>query len=233
MPEILENPHRGKGLACADDLPSTDAASVAALLARCPRHAPTPLRDIPELARACGIAQLWVKDESARMGLGSFKALGAAFVIARDAAALAPADPAAPGTLASRTYVAASAGNHGMSVAAGARVFGARAVIYLADTVPEAFAARLRALGTEVVRAGATYEDSMTAAEQAAAQNGWTLLSDSSWPGYSEIPLGVMQGYLQLAAEAAGQMLQPPTDILLQAGVGGLAASMQHPRYRH
>ena len=202
--------------------PASDPAPVAALLARCPKHAETPLRDAPDLAAACGIGRLFIKDESPRMGLGSFKALGAAYVIARDAALAAPDAPSAAG----RTYVAASAGNHGLSVAAGAAIFGARAVIYLADTVPEAFAERLRAKGAEVVRAGAAYEDSMAAAEQAAQENGWILLSDSSWEGYTDPPLAVMEGYLQMAREVVAQMPEPPTHILLQAGVGGMATAL-------
>ena len=128
--------------------------------------------------------------------------------------------------LVGRTYIAASAGNHGLSVAAGAQVFGATATIYLADSVPEAFAERLRAKGADVVRAGATYEDSMTAAEAAAKAGIGTLLSDSSWPGYEDPPLRVMEGYLQLAAEMVGQTEQVPTHIFLQAGVGGLAAAV-------
>jgi diaminopropionate ammonia-lyase len=219
---MLSNPFRGQGIMAAPMRPASDPAPVAALLARCPAHAETPLREAPEIAAACGVAHVHIKDESTRMGLGSFKALGAAYVIARDAVDAAPSSPSAKG----RTYVAASAGNHGLSVAAGAAVFGARAVIYLADTVPEAFAARLRARGAEVVRAGATYEDSMTAAEQAARDMDWTLLSDSSWDGYTDPPLAVMEGYLQLAHETVSQMPNPPTHILLQAGVGGLAAAM-------
>ena len=160
------------------------------------------------------------------MGLGSFKALGASFAIAREAARNgAPVDWGA--ALNGQTYVTASAGNHGMSVAAGARVFGARAVIYLAETVPDVFAARLSAKGATVVREGASYEHSMEAAATAAQRNGWTLLSDSSWPGYSDLPMAVMEGYLQLAAEAVAQIEAPaPSHILLQAGVGGLAAAI-------
>lgn len=167
-------------------------------------------------------AQLWVKDERGRMGLGSFKALGAAYVIAHEAMA-AGGDPAT--ALQGRTYVTASAGNHGMSVAAGARLFGARAVIYLSETVPDAFAARLRDKGAEVVRAGHDYEASMQAAHSAADDNGWTLLSDSSWEGYTELPHRLMEGYLVMAAEAVAQMPETPTHILLQAGVGGLAGA--------
>jgi len=204
-------------------LPAADPAPVAQLLALCPAHARTPLLDVAQLADKAGVAQLFVKDERARMGLGSFKALGAAYAIAREAAeAGGPWETALSG----RTFVTASAGNHGLSVAAGARLFGARARIFLARTVPEGFAARLADKGAEVVRAGATYEQSMAAAERAAEQGDGTLLSDSSWPGYTELPWRVMEGYLQLAAEAAEQIGTPPTHILLQAGVGGLAAAV-------
>lgn len=222
MHASLANPFRGTGLPDAGLLPLDDAEPVSALLAQCPAHKPTPLKSVPELATECGVSALWIKDERGRMGLGSFKALGAAHAIAREAALTGDVSSSA---LSGRTYVTASAGNHGLSVAAGAAVFGARAVVFLAETVPEAFAERLRAKGAEVVRAGATYEQSMAAAEAAAETNGWTLLSDSSWPGYSEMPLRVMEGYLQMAAEVAAQMPDRPTHILLQAGVGGLAAA--------
>lgn len=223
----VNNPFRGKGLPGATPslelLPSTDSDAVTALLGQCPAHRETPLIDAEDLARALGISRLWIKDERGRMGLGSFKALGAAYVIARDAAD-AGGDLAS--ALENRVYIAASAGNHGLSVAAGARIFGARAVIYLAETVPEAFADRLRAKGAEVVREGAEYEASMAAAQVAAEAHGWQLLSDSSWPGYTEVPRRVMEGYSQLAAEAARQVPEAPTHVFLQAGVGGLAAAV-------
>lgn len=220
---ILTNPYRGTGLLPDLQLTRADATAVAALLAQCPRHQPTPLRDATDLAAYLGVTRLHIKDESQRMGLGSFKALGAAHAIARDAAATGDPGPTA---LAGQTYIAASAGNHGLSVAAGAALFGARAVIYLAHTVPEPFANRLRQKGAEVVRAGAVYEDSMDAAMQAAAAAGWQLLSDSTWPGYTDPALAVMEGYTQLSAEAAAGIPATPTHILLQAGVGGLAAAV-------
>ena len=123
-------------------------------------------------------------------------------------------------------YVTASAGNHGLSVAAGARVFGARAVVYLAETVPESFAARLRGKGAEVVRAGADYAGSMAAAEAAAAAGEGVLLSDSSWPGYMALPHRLMEGYLAMAAEITARVPAPPDVIALQAGVGGMAAAV-------
>lgn len=224
MQDHLLNPHRGPGLPDLAPLPADAAAPVAALLQLCPKHSETPLRAMPEIARRAGIDQLWIKDERDRMGLGSFKALGAAHAIARDADAARQGDDWS-NALSGRTYVTASAGNHGLSVAAGARAFGADAVIYLAESVPEGFARRLEAKGARPVREGAIYEESMAAAERAATDNGWTLLSDSSWPGYTDAPYRVMEGYLQMAEEAAAQIPAPPTHIVLQAGVGGMAAA--------
>lgn len=224
MAEFLENRWRGTGCLQHAPLPETDAGRVSQLLGMCPKHAETPLLVRPDLAQKAGVSALWIKDERQRMGLGSFKALGASFAIACAAEEQHPDDWHT--ALSGRTFVAASAGNHGLSVAAGARIFGARAVIYIADTVPNAFAKRLAAHCADVVREGADYEASMAAAEAAAAANGWTLLSDSSWDGYIEPARKVMEGYLQLAAEAASQVPEPPTHILLQAGVGGMAAAV-------
>ena len=225
MQSILVNPLRGTGLSGAPEMPQSDVTEVTALLAKCPAHVPTQLLDMAELAKQIGVARLHVKDERGRMGLGSFKALGAAYAIAREAAERVQNENWSQ-ALIGQTYIAASAGNHGLSVAAGARLFGAKAVIYLAQSVPEAFADRLRGIGAEVVRAGATYEDSMVAAQAGADTGKGTLLSDSSWPGYTRLPSRVMEGYLQLAAEVADQIDAPPTHIFLQAGVGGLAASV-------
>ena len=171
--------------------------------------------DATALAAHCGVGHVFVKDERPRGGLGSFKALGAAYVIAR---------MAQDSDVSTTTFVTASAGNHGISLAEGAAKTGATAVIYLAETVPEAFADRLRGMGAQVARAGAIYEDSLKAAEQAATDNGWVLLSDTAWPGYTELPHRVMEGYTLIMAEAGDQM-PTPSHIFLQAGVGGLAGA--------
>lgn len=222
--KILKNPFRHHGIdpgthqsALAEmPMPSIDQDRPIALLKRCPHAGITPLVHSEALATQAGVAALYIKDERARMGLGSFKALGAAYVIACDAE---------KGTAKGQTYVTASAGNHGLSVAAGASAFGAQSVVYISETVPEAFAERLRSIGAEVVRHGAIYEDSMAGAAKAAQDHGWTLLSDSSWEGYSERPHRLMEGYLVLMAEAIDQMAEAPTHIFLQAGVGGLAVA--------
>ena len=219
---IVKNPHRGKGKLAPDaPYPSTDAARVSGLLGMCPKFAETDLVSAENLAPVSGF---WVKDERSRMGLGSFKALGAAYVIARQAFEQTKTPNAE--TLKGRTYVTASAGNHGLSVAAGAKTFGASAIVYIAETVPETFADRLRDINAVPVRAGADYAASMREAAKATQDNGWILLSDSSWEGYTELPHTLMEGYLQMAAEAAEQMPRRPTHIFLQAGVGGLAGAV-------
>ncbi len=235
--KLVKNPYRGTGLP-DDRIPTKgdvrhDPALPLALLAHCPVAGVTPLLETPALAETLGLGRLTIKDERPRMGLGSFKALGAAYAIARKAYEKLGDDLFAEGAagtaLTGEVFTAATAGNHGLSIAAGARVFGARAVIYIAESVPEDFANRLKSFGAEVIRSGAIYEASLLAAKDAAAENGWHLLSDTSWPGYTAPPLDVMEGYLVMAAEAVDQVAAldcKPSHVFLQAGVGGLAASV-------
>jgi diaminopropionate ammonia-lyase len=132
---------------------------------------------------------------------------------------------------ATQTFVCASAGNHGMGVAAGAQAMGAKARIHLAKSVPEGFGDRLRALGAEVVRSGDVYDESVAAAIADAETTGATLLADGTWPGYTDIPKLVMEGYCVIAEEMRQQFQASgrwPTHVYLQAGVGGLAAAMAH-----
>ncbi len=187
-----------------------------ALLQHCPAHGVTPLHHHDGLM---------LKTESARMGLGAFKALGGVYAVAQllggDLATLASGE-AGRGT----TFVCASAGNHGLSVAAGARLFGAQARIHLSAQVAESFANRLRAKGAEVVRSGHDYEASVAAAIADAEATGALHLADGSWPGYTEPPRLVMEGYTIIARELMDQVTTYPERVYVQAGVGGLAAAM-------
>ncbi|MEM7068087.1 MAG: pyridoxal-phosphate dependent enzyme [Pseudomonadota bacterium] len=204
--------------------PSTDSATALSVSKACLPYAETPLHDAKPLAEKAGVGKVYLKDETGRMGLGSFKALGAAYVIAHQAAATGKSDLS--DALSGRTYVTASAGNHGLSVAFGAGQFGANSVIFLAETVPAAFADRLREHGAAVQVEGSDYGASMEAAAKFADENGFTLLSDSSWDGYYQLPHRLMEGYLAAAHEITEQMPEVPTHIFLQAGVGGLAGAM-------
>ncbi|MCE2517306.1 MAG: pyridoxal-phosphate dependent enzyme [Alphaproteobacteria bacterium] len=224
---IIKNPMKN-GLN-PEDYISGNPAPVLELLKQCPAHHPTTLHDHAGLAAAFGVERLWIKDESTRMRIGSFKALGAAYVVAHHAMQACPDGGDISTALQGKSYIAASAGNHGLSLAAGARLFGATATIYLSQSVPEGFAERLRQMGAEVIRHGEVYEESMARAMEDAAAGKGELLSDTSWPGYHDVPRRIMEGYLVMgkevtdALDAAGDA---PTHVFLQTGVGGLTSSM-------
>ncbi|WP_460451075.1 diaminopropionate ammonia-lyase [Alsobacter sp. SYSU BS001988] len=207
-------------------------------LAHLPEHAPTPMRALPSLAAALGVGALHVKDEGLRLGLGSFKALGGAYAVARltlEAAQarlgrpLGDADLDAPEVRAvagAMTFACATDGNHGRSVAQGARQVGARAVIFVHGGVSDERVAAIARFGARMVRVEGSYDDSVVEAARVAAEQGWTVVSDTSWDGYERIPGLVMQGYTAIVREALSQWPAPPTHVFVQAGVGGIAAAV-------
>lgn len=214
------------------------AAAIGRHLASRAGHAPTPLHALPGLAAALGIGTLVVKDEGRRLGLGSFKALGGAYAVVRlvleEASArlgrtLSDGDIAGPAVRAvagGMTFACATDGNHGRSVAQGAGLVGARSVIFVHGGVSEERVAAIARFGARMVRVPGTYDDSVREAARVAQENGWTVVSDTSWEGYERIPGLVMQGYTAIAQEAFAQLPQAPTHVFVQAGVGGIAAAM-------
>ncbi|GAA2407010.1 diaminopropionate ammonia-lyase [Nonomuraea africana] len=207
------------------------AARARSFFRRHPAHQVTPLRPLPAMAGTAGVAAIQAKDESARMGLGSFKALGGLYAVAGLVRAEAeerhgpsPTEEQLREVAARTPFVCASAGNHGLSVTAGVRELGGTPIVFLSEDVPEEFARRLRRLGAEVRRSAGDYEQSMAAALEAAERHGWRLVSDSSWDGYTDVPLEIMRGYTALFDEVA-EVGEAPTHVFVQAGVGGLAAA--------
>jgi diaminopropionate ammonia-lyase len=197
-------------------------------------YVPTPLVMLPGLARRVGVAALGYKDESGRFGLGSFKALGGAYAVLRQLQArlgdVSSAELRA-GTHRDRTKAitvcCATDGNHGRSVAWGASLFGCRCVIYIHETVSQGRADAIARFGAEVRRVPGNYDDAVRQAARDAEAKGWTIVSDTSYPGYTDIPRDVMQGYTIMADEALAQWPgEPPTHVFIQAGVGGLAAAV-------
>jgi len=203
-----------------------------------PGYAPTPLHGLPALAARAGVASVQVKDEAPRFGLGSFKALGGAYavlgVLSAELARRGTARAATAADLMARTYDAAGItvtcatdGNHGRSVAWGAQRFGASCVIFVHPGVSQGRRDAIARYGAEVREAPGTYDDSVRAASAAAAAHGWHVVSDTSWPGYTETPREVMQGYRLMADEALAQWTgPPPTHAFAQGGVGGMAAAV-------
>ena len=214
-----------------------DARALRCARAR-PHYKPTELTRIEHDG-----ATLWVKDESTRFGLGSFKALGGVHAVAQLLLDEVEAQTGSRPTIeeiqseavrkiaATQTFVCASAGNHGLSVAAGAQLYGAHARVHVSAEVPADFVQRLQELGCEARVSGATYEESLKAAEDDANSTQARLLADGSWAGYTHAPGLVMEGYTVMAAELREEFEssgQWPTDVYLQAGVGGMAAAVTH-----
>ncbi len=201
-------------------------ARAAAEIRSWPGYQATPLHSLPGLARELEVGALWLKDESGRFGLGSFKALGGAYGVLRVLERELGDDR---DRLAHTLIVAtATAGNHGRSVAWGARTQGCRCVVYLPEHTTDRRMAEIAAFGAETVRVGGTYDEAVALAEQEARRNGWHVVSDTSYQGYREVPRWVMQGYSVMVDEILGQTpdRERPTHVFLQAGVGGLAAAV-------
>jgi len=222
----------------AETLGIAGADTVERFLAHRDNHAMTPLHALPALAGELGLAALHVKDEGFRLGLGSFKALGGAYAVFRlvleeagkrlgrpvDIEDLDRADVRS--VAAKMTFACATDGNHGRSVAQGAELAGARAVIFVHAGVSDGRIAAIARYGAEMVRVDGNYDDSVRQAAQVAAEKGWSVVSDTSWPGYERIPGLVMQGYTAIVREALRQLCEPPTHVFVQAGVGGIAAAV-------
>lgn len=196
-------------------------------------YRPTPLLDLPALARLAGVARVFVKWEGARP-LGSFKSLGGMFAGLR---ALARATGATgfdelESLCAARTLrlITASDGNHGLAVAAAARRAGAQAAIYLPQGVGRARAERIAAIGGGIVWVDGTYDDAVAAAADAAARGDGLLVPDTSPDPDNLAVRDVMAGYALMAREIRDQLRDgfrdKPSHLFVQAGVGTLAAAM-------
>lgn len=203
-------------------------------------YAPTPLHSLPGLARQVGLRDLWYKDEAPRFGLGSFKALGGAYGVHRvvldlvnkqtgesfQTLAAAPAKQTRDVT-GRLTIASATDGNHGRSVAWGARRVGCRCVVYIHAEVSKGREEALREQHAEVVRVRGNYDESVRKCAKDAEEHGWVLVSDTSYAGYREIPTWVMEGYTVMATEIVDQLSADiPTHVFVQGGVGGIAASL-------
>lgn len=207
------------------------------LVESCPDYHPTELFMLPRLAAELGLETLAIKDEGTRFGLGSFKALGGAYAVIRLVLRIAAEKLGRPVSVeelfsqqvreiaGNITIGCATDGNHGRSVAFGARLVGACAKIFVHSGVSTERCDAMIQLGAQIIRVEGAYDDSVKVALETCARNDWEVVSDTSWPGYIDTPLIVMQGYTIVLREALAQLDQPPTHVFLQAGVGGFAAA--------
>lgn len=203
-----------------------------------PGYTVTPLVSLPGLARAAGVARLDYKDEAHRFALASFKALGGAYAVlrmlqdelAQDGIAVTAQDlinGSYRDRVAGVTVCCATDGNHGRSVAWGAKMFGCACRIYIHENVSADREAAIADFGAVMVRLPGDYDASVRAAARDAQAHGWHLVADTNAGGGSDVvPRLVMQGYTLIVDEMIGQLAETPTHVFVPAGVGGLAAAI-------
>jgi diaminopropionate ammonia-lyase len=179
-------------------------------------YAPTPLHQLSKLNEELGFKEIYYKDEDKRFDLKSFKALGGAFAVNEIA-----------NEKGNITVSTATAGNHGRSVAWGAKRLGLKCKIFISEFVSEARAAAMRDLGAKVIKVKGNYDASLKECIKQSKINNWEIVQDVSWKGYKEIPKLIMAGYTIMIKEIMDQNKKDPfTHVFLQAGVGGMAAAM-------
>jgi diaminopropionate ammonia-lyase len=224
-------------------VPSRAAAAFHTLL---PDYSPTPLTDVPSLAAGLGVGRVLVKEESSRLGLPSFKALGASWAVHQllvtEAGGARPGPhglPALRRLAAARpglVLATATDGNHGRAVARMARLVGAGARVFVPVVVTAPAVAAIAAEGAEVVTVPGGYDEAVAAAARwARGQPGAGLLQDTGWPGYEQVPGWIADGYSTLFAELDEQLHREDTPalVVVPVGVGSLAqAAVAHYRSR-
>ena len=227
----------GKANQACINLGSDAAQRVISYQRSIPGFEQTPLRALKHLSAGLGVKGFYVKDESFRLGLNAFKALGAGYAMGKWIGdRLGIADEAltfdrlvrdeAKKRLGRITFVCATDGNHGRGVAWMARLMGQDCVVYLPKgTAPQRLAS-IQSCGARAEILMMNYDECVALAAQNADKYGWVLIQDTALEGYEKIPAWIMQGYLTMAQEAIEQLQGiVPTHVFLQAGVGSMAGA--------
>ena len=224
---------------------------VRAFHASLPGYAPTPLTEVPALAGELGAGRVFVKDESARLGLPAFKVLGASWAVHQLLTGSPAGEPVTPGatppdalarlrTAAAHRrgliFVTATDGNHGRAVARMARLTGTPAHVFVPAITDPATRAAIASENAEVTQIDGSYDEAVAHARQwAGSHPGAALVQDTAWPGYEQVPTWIVEGYSTLFAEIDAQLAAanagPPALVAVPVGVGSLAqAAVTHYR---
>ncbi|MDO5501857.1 MAG: pyridoxal-phosphate dependent enzyme, partial [Actinomycetia bacterium] len=181
-----------------------------------PGYAPTPLIELPVVARELGLGELHVKDESSRLGLPAFKILGASW-------ACHQVMERSPGA----ELVTATDGNHGRAVARMARHLGTSATVFVPNAMLHRTTELIESEGAQVHRVDGDYDVAVAAAADfAAAQGDRELVQDTAWDGYEEVPGWIVEGYDTLLDEIDEELGRAPDLVVVPVGVGSLAQAV-------
>lgn len=202
-----------------------------------PQYKETPLANLHELAKLIGVKDIFVKDESYRFGLNAFKVLGGSYAIGNYIANRLKLDIDDLGyekivsdeirnKLGDITFITATDGNHGRGVAWTAKQLGQKSIVLMPKGSSEERLKNIRAEGAQASITEYNYDDTVRMANKLAEENGYVMVQDTAWEGYTDIPRWIIEGYSTMAGEAFEQIPVHPTHIFVQAGVGSLASAV-------
>jgi diaminopropionate ammonia-lyase len=216
------------------------AARVHRFHSQLPSYIPTQLVSLKGLAESWGLGDILVKDESTRFDLKAFKVLGGSYAVAClvcrelglgveeiDYSRLVSHDVRQQ--IKHMTLTTATDGNHGRGIAWAAEQLGLNAVIFVPKGTALSRIENIRSHGASVEVTDLNYDDAVRLASSTAEKKGWYMIQDTSWEGYEDIPMWIMQGYLTMCKEAIDQMAEQdmaPTHVFIQAGVGAMAGAV-------
>ena len=203
-------------------------------------YKPTPLLSLKDIALQTGVKKIYYKDESSRFGLGSFKALGGTYGVLKfiqdelkkDIGSNVTLEDIHKGKFKEKisrfTVTTATDGNHGRSVAYGAKLFGCKCQIYIHAEVSLGRQDAIEQLDANVIRVNGNYDESLNLCKKESELNNWHIISDTSYPGYTKYPRDIMSGYNVMSEEIASQLekIEMPTHIFLQGGVGSFPGAI-------
>ena len=179
-------------------------------------YSPTPLIKLNKLSKELNLNNIFYKDEGKRFDLKSFKALGGAYAV----------EKVSNGNK-DIVVATATAGNHGRSVAWGARRIGLKCKIFISEFVSDARGRAMKDLGADVIKVKGNYEKSLIECIKQSIENNWQIVQDVAWKDYTNVPKYTMAGYTVMMKEIVNQVKKSRiTHIILQAGVGGMAGAM-------
>ncbi|AWI06199.1 diaminopropionate ammonia-lyase [Clostridium drakei] len=196
----------------------------------------TPLVKLDQLANFLGLSNIFVKDESLRFGLNAFKVLGASYAIGKHLSQKLGKDISelpfsalkskkVKSELGNLIFATTTDGNHGRGVAWMAKQLGYKCIVYMPNGSTQNRVNNIAEFDANVSVTDWNYDDTVRFTAEQASKNGWEVIQDTAWEGYTEVPTWIMKGYSTLAQEAIEQLHGTiPTHVFLQAGVGAFAS---------
>lgn len=224
--KILKNTNR-------KEMKSTFSQNAIFFHQQLPNYVPTPLIHWQVYASQHHLKNLFIKDESQRFGLKSFKGLGASYAMYRILCERNHLDPQTTSLVKLRTmdhsnvtFVCATHGNQGSAIAWAASFFGCLSYILMPKGSSKIYRNQMKRKNVQVVMTELSYDQTIQKARSLAKENDWILIQDIAWDGYTKIPTWIIEGYLTMAKEIQQQISDIPTHIFLQAGTGAMAGGM-------